>query len=148
MFSKYFRLFPSHFRSFPSIFPIFSYSYVFQIIFSSFPRFFREFPQMYGFLTSTPRSLGSLGSVGSLRGVPPCLGLRRRGATAPSWGLARWTPLAALALGRRRVANMAKVVPRKPGRWWRFLWGSEVFFFFFSSRYDGLYRRSVIFFFR
>ena len=65
---------------------------------------------MYGFLTSAPRSLGSLGSLRS----PPRLGLRRRpGVTAaPGRSLERWTPLALAVLGRRRQgANMAKVVP-------------------------------------
>ena len=87
----------------------------FSIIFHHFPSFWTDIPQMYGFLTSAPRSLGSLGS---LRGVPPCRGVRhrRRVATAaPGRGLQRWTPALAV-LGRRRGANMAKVVPG------RFFW--------------------------
>eukprot|EP00435_Cladocopium_sp_Y103_P029189 s938_g7.t1 len=65
------------------------------------------YKEMYGFLISAPRSLGSL------RGTP-CLSVRRRVATAPGRrGLDRWTllALAPLALGRRRqVAVMAQAV--------------------------------------
>lgn len=65
-------------------------------------------------LTSAPRSLASLAS---LRVATPCRSVhsRRPFATAtPGRGLERWTPLALAVLGgrlgRRRVANMAKVV--------------------------------------
>jgi len=103
----FFLMFPPHFPSFSIIFP--SFFHHFPIIFHHFEQ---KIPQMYGFLTSAPRSLGSLASLRST----PCRGVRSRVATAaPGRGLERWTPLALAVLGgrlgRRRVANMAKVVP-------------------------------------